>query len=43
MAKKKNVDPAIIDLVGRMLQMNPNNRPSVDEIISHPAFKDVKL
>lgn len=29
-AKKKEVDPSIASLIKKMIQINPNNRPSLD-------------
>jgi serine/threonine protein kinase len=43
LAKKKEINPDIIDLVKRMIQINPAKRPSINEVIEHPAFREVKL
>lgn len=43
MASRKKVDPLVIELVRAMLQINPDNRPTIDQVIRHPIFKDVAL
>lgn len=43
MASRKNVEPLVIEVVRAMLQINPENRPTLDQLISHPVFRDISL
>ena len=38
-ASKKKVNPLVIELVRAMLQINPENRPTINQVINHPVFK----
>jgi serine/threonine protein kinase len=43
LASKKQLDPALVALVKGMLQINPAKRPTLEQVITHPAFKDIQL
>ena len=37
-----NLDPVAEDLLQQIFQFNPDNRPSIEKIISHPFFHDCR-
>ena len=39
---KKNLDPMVIDLILKILKINPNERPSVYDILEHPFMKSLE-
>ena len=36
-----NANPLALDLLSKMLQFHPKNRPSADECIRHPYFAEI--
>jgi len=43
LASSKQIDPRIVSLVKRMIQINPIKRPSLDEVIRSPIFSETHL
>jgi serine/threonine protein kinase len=35
-------DPGALDIVGKMLQLNPGLRPEAKELVQHPWFDDIR-
>ena len=41
--KMKNLDPLIVDLLSKVLVLNPNKRYTIEEILSHEYFDSYQM